>query len=83
MIKFIQEKIKEGRRLSQEERIWFLIEKFSGWRPQEVEFNFCPEPIKEDVGKILVIKPDPIGDVVFSIPAILGLRERLVLSYFN
>jgi hypothetical protein len=59
----------EGR-LSERERILFLMEKFKGWRPEKIKPNFHKEPLREEAERILVIKPDPIGDVVSSTPAL-------------
>jgi ADP-heptose:LPS heptosyltransferase len=72
----------EGR-FSQRERILFLMEKFKGWRPEEIKLNFHKEPLREEAERILVIKPDPIGDVVSSTPALRGLRERFKDAFIS
>ncbi|HAV42627.1 TPA: hypothetical protein DCX15_01230, partial [bacterium] len=58
------------------ERLFYLSWDSKGGYQGGFDLRFKRTPLKGRVDKILIIQPSSIGDVVYSLPLVRGLREQ-------
>lgn len=86
MIKSTYLKMDRGQKLSKGEMLLLLIDKTlnANWGVQRLtNLPYQPGSIEGRVDNILVIQTSSIGDVVYTTPALRGLRERYPHSHIS